>query len=175
MNTTAANSSRKTFVRPRSGSSSTGSTILAGPPGELGCTGDLTAALKKGMSGYRAINRFAASLFKALLLGWLVFWQPAFSAHGQPAGGAISQPAAQGGDNTFRSVEGPAREEVPGGLMLVAAYGLVWLLLFLYVARVGVLQKQAQQELDRLEQRLNKARAPDQIEKETGQPAQSLK
>jgi hypothetical protein len=43
--TTAATSSRKTGLRPRAGSSGTASTILAGPPGALGFTGELTADL----------------------------------------------------------------------------------------------------------------------------------
>ena len=43
--TTAATSSRKTGLRPRAGSSSTGSTILAGPAGALVFTGELAAAL----------------------------------------------------------------------------------------------------------------------------------
>jgi hypothetical protein len=37
---TTANSSRKTGLAPRSNSSSTGSTILVGPPGVSGFTGD---------------------------------------------------------------------------------------------------------------------------------------
>lgn len=45
MNTTAANSSRNTGLRPRSGSSSTASTILTGLSGALGFTGRLAADL----------------------------------------------------------------------------------------------------------------------------------
>jgi hypothetical protein len=42
---TAANSSHTTGLRPRSGSSCTGSTFLAGPAGALGSTGELAADL----------------------------------------------------------------------------------------------------------------------------------
>jgi len=42
---TTANSSRKTGFRPRAGSTGTASTILAGPSGALGFTGELAADL----------------------------------------------------------------------------------------------------------------------------------
>jgi len=45
MVTTAPNSSRKTGLRPRAGSSGTASTVLAGPSGALGSTGELAADL----------------------------------------------------------------------------------------------------------------------------------
>jgi len=45
MDTTPANSSRKTGFRPRAGSSGTASTILADPSGALGFTDELVADL----------------------------------------------------------------------------------------------------------------------------------
>jgi len=47
MVTTAPNSSCKTGFRPRAGSSGTASTILAGPAGALGFTGELDTDLSE--------------------------------------------------------------------------------------------------------------------------------
>jgi hypothetical protein len=49
LNTTTVNSSSITGLRPRSGSSCTGSTLLAGPAGALGFIGELTVGLNGGV------------------------------------------------------------------------------------------------------------------------------
>ncbi|MBN1654078.1 MAG: hypothetical protein JXA30_09900, partial [Deltaproteobacteria bacterium] len=55
--TTAANSSRKTGFRPRAGSSGTASTILSGPAGALGFTGELAADLFAPLNAYESESR----------------------------------------------------------------------------------------------------------------------
>lgn len=56
------------------------------------------------------------------------------------------------GMTAFRPVQGAEREQVPGGLMMVAAYGVVWLLLFAYIVHIGRLQARTQRDLERIEQ-----------------------
>jgi len=113
-------------------------------------------------------DKLCVTLAAVFLLGSLIFWQQADSAQGQQSSDAALKPMTESGNVTyFRTVEGPVRDQIPGGLLLLAAYGLVWLLLLLYVAHVGRLQTQAQRELDRLEQWLSKAGASDQTGGET--------
>ncbi len=54
----------------------------------------------------------------------------------------------------FVGVEGAVAEDVPGGPLLIGAYGVAWLFLFLYIFRVGRLQGAANQTLAELERRL---------------------
>jgi CcmD family protein len=50
----------------------------------------------------------------------------------------------------FVGVTGPEAESVPGGTLLLAAYAIVWVLLFLYLVRMRRLQSQTAEELERL-------------------------
>ena len=42
------------------------------------------------------------------------------------------------------------RREIPGGALLIGAYAIVWVLLFLFLARLRRLQSQTAEELERL-------------------------
>lgn len=67
---------------------------------------------------------------------------------------ALAAPAlalAQDRATQFVAVTGPQRESVPGGVLLVAAYGLVWLILFGVVFRTAMVQSSAVKDLARLE------------------------
>ena len=50
----------------------------------------------------------------------------------------------------FVGVRGPDAESIPGGTLLLAAYAVVWVLLFVYLLRMRRLQKQTADELERL-------------------------
>ena len=50
----------------------------------------------------------------------------------------------------FVGVTGPDAESVPGGTLLIAAYAVVWVLLFLFLLRMRGLQRQTAEELERL-------------------------
>lgn len=50
----------------------------------------------------------------------------------------------------FVGVTGPEAESVPGGTLLLAAYAIVWVLLFFYLVRMRRLQSQTAEELERL-------------------------
>jgi len=71
---------------------------------------------------------------------------------------AHAQDAAEERAQSFQAVEGAVKEDVPGGPLLVAAYGAIWVLLLLYVIRLVRMQQRAQSDLQRLEQAL--ARTP---------------
>lgn len=54
----------------------------------------------------------------------------------------------------FEAVEGAVKEDVPGGPLLVAAYGLIWLVVFGYLVRLVRLQARTEAEVARLNQAL---------------------
>jgi CcmD family protein len=51
---------------------------------------------------------------------------------------------------SFQAVQGAAKEDVPGGPLLVAAYAFVLVLVIGYAARLGALQAKTARELERL-------------------------
>jgi hypothetical protein len=68
-----------------------------------------------------------------------------------------SRPPAAAQDDTvgdratsFQAVQGAAKEDVPGGPLLVGAYAFVLVLLIGYAARLGALQARTARELERL-------------------------
>ena len=62
-----------------------------------------------------------------------------------------AQPAGDSRAAGFRAVEGANVEDVPGGMLLVAAYGIAWLLVLAFVWRLAGLQRQAGADLARVE------------------------
>ena len=75
------------------------------------------------------------------------------------SGLALAEDAAPTGDRatSFEAVSGAVKEDVPGGPLVVAAYGLIWLAVFAYVFRLVRLQRGADENLARLQQDLAKA------------------
>jgi hypothetical protein len=51
---------------------------------------------------------------------------------------------------SFQAVKGAAKEDVPGGPLLVGAYAFVLVLFIGYAARLGALQAKTGRELERL-------------------------
>lgn len=74
------------------------------------------------------------------------------------AGAALAQGAADEGTGdraqAFQAVEGAVKEDVPGGPLLVAAYGLIWLVVFGYLVRLARLQSRTQADVARLDKAL---------------------
>lgn len=60
----------------------------------------------------------------------------------------------------FVGVRGPDAEQVPGGTLLLAAYGVVWVLLFAFLLRMRGLQKQTADELQRLSAEIRASGGP---------------
>ena len=54
----------------------------------------------------------------------------------------------------FRSVSGPQVESIPGGVLLVSAYGAIWVLVLLFIVRLGRIQARAARDIERLERSL---------------------
>jgi hypothetical protein len=72
------------------------------------------------------------------------------------AGVALAQDAAEERSTSFQAVQGAVKEDVPGGPLLVWAYGLILLLLVGYMVRIALLQQRSDRELQRLAQQLGK-------------------
>lgn len=84
-----------------------------------------------------------------------------------PAPG-LAQPAGQGEmedgrsadesrSQAFQAVEGAIEEDVPGGPLLVAAYGVIWLVIFGYAWRLIGLQRRTLEEIEALQRVLREA------------------
>ena len=70
---------------------------------------------------------------------------------------ALAQDAAEQRSQSFKAVQGAVKEDVPGGPLLVWAYGLILLLLIGYMVRLVLLQQRSDRELERLSQQLGKS------------------
>ena len=101
------------------------------------------------MAGDRRRSR-AGGLVIAGSAGWML-------ASGLPA---RAQEAAEERSQSFQAVQGAVKEDVAGGPLLLIAYGVVWLVLLLYLVRLVRQQKRAEADVARLEQVLTKAERP---------------
>jgi len=94
------------------------------------------------------------ALIAALVLGGTMLITPMTLADSPPvpdAGASETQKdAAEERATQFVGVEGPDAESIPGGALLLAAYAVVWALLFLFLKRMRGLQSQTAEELERL-------------------------
>jgi hypothetical protein len=70
---------------------------------------------------------------------------------------ARAQDAAEERSQSFQAVKGAVQEDVPGGPLLVYAYGFILLLLVGYLVRLVRLQQRSERELARLAQQLGKS------------------
>ncbi|MFK7986780.1 MAG: CcmD family protein [Sandaracinaceae bacterium] len=95
----------------------------------------------------------AVPIISALLLSTLIVVGVA-AAQDDPG----VDPADQRAD-TFEAATGAQTENVPGGTLMIVAYGAVFILIFGYVASLAMRQNNTQRELDRLRQDLEAYRA----------------
>lgn len=91
-------------------------------------------------------------LFRALALAALLGASPALAQDEDPA---------ESRSATFEAAEGAQAEEIPGGTLMVVAYGIVWLLVLGYVASIAMRQARTAADVKRLEQELAKKREKD--------------
>lgn len=63
---------------------------------------------------------------------------------------AVGESPAEERAAQFVGVTGPDAESVPGGTLMLVAYAVVWVLLFLFLLRMRRLQHQTAEELERL-------------------------
>ena len=66
--------------------------------------------------------------------------------------------AAEERATQFVGVRGPEAESISGGALLLAAYAVVWALLFLFLMRMRGLQRQTAEELERLSAEIRASR-----------------
>lgn len=74
------------------------------------------------------------------------------------SGARAQEDAAESRSTSFQAVEGPTKEDVPGGPLLVYAYAFIMVALVAYVARLGSLQGKNRAELERLTRALEHGR-----------------
>jgi len=87
-------------------------------------------------------------------LGWIL-GAALFAAAGVMPALAFAQDAAEDRAETFEAAEpGAQTENVPGGMLLVGAYGVIWALMMGYVVSIGFRQARTAKELDRLREDL---------------------
>jgi CcmD family protein len=86
------------------------------------------------------------------VVGAGIIWSaaPVFSQQPDPAPAAPE--AVESRAQAFQAVSGAREEGVSGAPLMLAAYGVVWLLVLAYVMRIGLLQKRTERELVRLEE-----------------------
>lgn len=94
------------------------------------------------------------SLVSGLLLICALLFAAGVQAEDPPPGTEVAaqedESPAEERAAQFVGVTGPEAESVPGGVLLLAAYAIVWVLLFLFLARLRRLQSQTAEELERL-------------------------
>jgi hypothetical protein len=77
------------------------------------------------------------------------------------AAASAQEDAAESRSATFQAVEGTTKEDVAGFPLLVAAYGVILVVLCAYVARLGLLQRKNGDEVERLTRAIERAGRPD--------------
>ncbi len=87
-----------------------------------------------------------------LLCAWLFMGVPVFAQPTEEDPGASRATEFQAVDETNRP-----GDEVPGGVLLIVAYGIVWVLVFGYVFMVGRIGRETSRRLGELEQRVEAA------------------
>ena len=95
------------------------------------------------------------ALIPAFVLGCTMLIAPLALAEEPPndpgaADTEVQEDAAEERAAQFVGVRGPEAESVPGGALMLAAYAIVWVLLFLFLMRMRGLQRQTAEELERL-------------------------
>lgn len=72
---------------------------------------------------------------------------------------AEKKDVAESRATAFEAVEGPQKEEVPGGGLLIGAYAFVLVLVVGYVARLASMQSKTAAEVERLTRAIERGKA----------------
>ena len=97
------------------------------------------------------------ALGRGLILAGLCLAAPVYAQEAE-----ASQNAAESRSEAFMAVEGAVKEDIAGGPLMLGAYAITWILLFLYVARLVSMQKRTLQEVQRLSAVLERAGSNEQ-------------
>lgn len=97
------------------------------------------------------MKHFTKKLFRSLaLVGVLFAASPGFAQEDTQAASATDGDSEDRATQ-FRTSAGPQVDRVPGGKLLIAAYGLAWLAILAFMwLRIDRQQKRATNELERL-------------------------
>lgn len=99
------------------------------------------------------------ALISAFLLGAALFFTAPVLAEEPPLADRSAEDAAEDAAEEratqFVGVRGAEAESVPGGALMLGAYAIVWVLLFLFLLRLRSLQRQTAEELERLSAEIN--------------------
>lgn len=71
---------------------------------------------------------------------------------------ARAEDPAESRSAAFQAVEGAQGEQVPGGPLMVSAYGVVMALVVGYVARLGLMQRKTAADVERLSAAIQRSR-----------------
>jgi CcmD family protein len=94
---------------------------------------------------------------RVVVIGWLGLAALGFSGHALAEGDTATGDAAEDRAQSFRSVNGGVKEDIPGGPLMLAAYAVVWLAIFGYVVRLVRLHRGVVVSLNRLERALTES------------------
>jgi len=101
---------------------------------------------------------------KALLRGgalafalWALPGAAAMAQEDAPAAEEAAESAAEERSMAFEASEGAQTENIPGGGLMIAAYGVVWLLVLGYVVSLGYRQARTSDDIERLRRDLGVA------------------
>jgi CcmD family protein len=86
---------------------------------------------------------------RVVVIGWLGAAALSFSGHALAQGEADG--TADDRAQSFRAVNGGVKEDIPGGPLMLAAYAVVWLVVFGYVFRLVRMHRGVEASLARLE------------------------
>ena len=104
------------------------------------------------------------ALISALLLACMLLVTVGASAEDAPAEPEATTQAdetpAEERAAQFVGVTGPEAESISGGALLLGAYAIVWVLLFLFLVRMRGLQRQTAEELERLSAAVRASEGP---------------
>lgn len=117
----------------------------------------LDAAGRARRGSLRALGAVLRACALALALALALIAAGRAHAQGTTAQEApAGQDAAEQRSQSFQAVQGAVHEDVPGGPLLVIAYGAIWVVVLGYVIRLVRLQQRAQSDVERLERVLSR-------------------
>ena len=83
------------------------------------------------------------------------------SAVAQDAEPEETEAAPEDRETSFQNVTGPQVEDVPGGALMIGAYGVAWFLVVAYLWRLAALSRRTAADVDALQHALKNASPED--------------
>lgn len=96
----------------------------------------------------------SVALLTCALSSTAIFVAPLHAQEAAQEAQAETEDPAEGRSTSFRAVSGAQTEAVPGGTLLIAAYGIAWAFVLMFVVRIGRLASKNAGELAELSRRV---------------------